>query len=37
VLSTVADISADLALLGCDDESRYDSVSRLFTQGGSPP
>lgn len=35
-LSTVADITADLALLGCGDESRYDSVSRLFAKAGAP-
>jgi Iap family predicted aminopeptidase len=36
-ISTVADISADLALLGCGDESRYDAVSRLFTKAGARP
>jgi Iap family predicted aminopeptidase len=34
-ISSVADISADLALLGCGAEPRYDSVSRLFTKAGA--
>jgi Iap family predicted aminopeptidase len=34
-LSTVGDISADLGLLGCGDESRYDAVSKLFTKAGA--
>jgi Iap family predicted aminopeptidase len=35
-ISTVEDIRADLGLLGCGDESRYESVSRLFTKAGAP-
>ena len=37
-ISTVEEITADLALLGCDDdESRYDTVSRLFAKVGARP
>ena len=35
-LSTVEDITADLALLDCAEESRYDAVSRLFGRAGAP-
>jgi len=37
-ISTVEEITADLALLGCDDEeSRYDTVVRLFAKAGARP
>jgi hypothetical protein len=35
-ISTVEEIRADLGLLGCGDESRYDTVSKLFTKAGAP-
>jgi Iap family predicted aminopeptidase len=34
-LSSLEDIRADLALLECGDESRYDAVSRLFGKAGA--
>lgn len=37
-ISTVEEITADLALLGCDDdESRYATVGRLFAKAGARP
>jgi peptidase M28-like protein len=36
-ISSVEDIAADLALLDCAEESRYDAVSRLFGRAGAPP
>ena len=36
-ISTVEDIATDLAALACDDESRYDAASRLFTRVGARP
>jgi Iap family predicted aminopeptidase len=34
-ISTLDEIRADLSLLGCGDEPRYDAVSRLFTKVGA--
>jgi hypothetical protein len=36
-LSTTEEIAADLALLECEDESRYEAVSRLFGKAGALP
>jgi len=35
-ISALEDIRADLALLDCDDPSRYYQVSRLFARAGAP-
>ena len=34
-ISKVEDIEADLALVSCSDDTRYDSVSRLFNKAGA--